>query len=156
MVRTPIWWFISCRPGQYGLPDLSGVFVSAGYNLVGIASAGNGLSNSLHDLAGSNNHPLDPKLGPLANNGTNTPTFDLRAGSLAIDAGDSSLRNLPYNLTIDQRGVTRTFGASVDIGAVEYNGFNNGILQQPAIQPAFVSGRRHIPDSLCRTRGKIL
>lgn len=63
----------------------------------------------------------DPLLGPLAYNGWNrrtTATLALNAGSPAIDAGDNSL--VPAGVTLDQRGSTRVYGGTVDIGAVEY------------------------------------
>lgn len=53
----------------------------------------------------------------LANNGGKTETHRLLADSPAIDAGDPTL--LPANLTADQRGETRIFGNTVDIGAFE-------------------------------------
>ena len=42
---------------------------------------------------GTSADPLDPKLGPLANNGGPTKTHALLAGSPAIDHGDNA--NLP-------------------------------------------------------------
>jgi hypothetical protein len=44
-------------------------------------------------------NPIDPKLGPLVNNGGKTKTHALLAGSKAIDAGD----NIGIPAT-DQRG----------------------------------------------------
>ncbi len=57
----------------------------------------------------------DPLLGPLQNNGGITPTFELLAGSPAIDAGDNA--SCP---TIDQRGLSRPQGSLCDIGAYEF------------------------------------
>lgn len=59
---------------------------------------------------------VDPKLGPLANNGGPTRTMALLSGSPAIDAVASSLCPPPVT---DQRGVTRPQGARCDIGAFE-------------------------------------
>jgi len=65
-------------------------------------------------------NPIDPKLGPLQNNGGKTETHNLLTGSPAIDAGDNSLLN-----PIDQRGLPRKKDgngdgiAVVDIGAFE-------------------------------------
>jgi len=60
---------------------------------------------------------LDPKIGPLQDNGGPTWTHALLPGSPAIDAGDSTLYQVP---TDDQRGVPRPQGVAVDIGAFEY------------------------------------
>lgn len=59
---------------------------------------------------------IDPKLGPLANNGGSTRTHALRTGSVAIDAGSN-----PLNLPFDQRGryFPRVNGPAADIGAFE-------------------------------------
>jgi hypothetical protein len=74
---------------------------------------------------------LNPMLGPLTNNGGSIETMNLLPGSLAIDAGDDSVLNAPDNLTMDQRGAPRKSGAHVDIGALEYNGLINGVVQPP-------------------------
>ncbi|HEY6894219.1 MAG TPA: choice-of-anchor Q domain-containing protein [Rhodanobacteraceae bacterium] len=60
----------------------------------------------------------DPGLQPLAYNGGITATHALVAGSVAIDAG-----NNVAGLSYDQRGhgFPRRFGATVDIGAYEFN-----------------------------------
>jgi len=68
---------------------------------------------------------IDPKLGPLQDNGGKTWTHALLPGSPAIDAGnnlkavDASGNSLLY----DQRGEARIYSTSVDIGAVEWGGF---------------------------------
>ena len=74
-------------------PDVAGAFQSLGGNLIG----------------------MDPKLGPLTDNGGPTSTMALLPGSPAIDAG--SAVGAPAT---DQRGVPRPQGAGVDIGAFEY------------------------------------
>jgi hypothetical protein len=55
---------------------------------------------------------VDPKLGPLADNGGPTQTHLPQAGSPAIDA-------VPFGTPVDQRGVKRPQGTNYDIGAVE-------------------------------------
>src|SRR5207244_2459322 len=72
------------------------------------------------DLVGTPGAPLDPKLGPLGNNGGPTWTMALLPGSPAIDAGDDALLSAPFNLATDQRGLPRKSGAHVDIGAFEF------------------------------------
>ncbi len=62
----------------------------------------------------SNVSHLDPKLGPLQNNGGYTQTMALGAGSAALDAG-----NMPTCAARDQRGVVRPQGGACDMGAYE-------------------------------------
>ncbi len=74
-------------------PNVSGVFVNNGNNVVG----------------GS------PRLAPLANNGGPTMTHALLPGSPAINNGNLA------GVAVDQRGVTRPQGARPDSGAFESN-----------------------------------
>ena len=100
--------------------DLSGSFVSEGYNLVGyndssfdliLVSGGAGT-----DLIPSSGSKINPLLGPLFDNGGPTPTIALLTGSPALDAGDDLVAS---SLVADQRGYARLSGAHVDIGAFE-------------------------------------
>ena len=96
-------------------PDVSGAFVSNGYNLIGKADTGSGFNT--HDSTGSIASPINAQLGALADNGGFTQTMLPQAGSPAIDAGSNAL--IPSGLTIDQRGLARISNGTVDIGAVE-------------------------------------
>jgi predicted outer membrane repeat protein len=81
--------------------DVSGTFASGGHNLIGDGTGGTGFTNGTSgDIVGTSAVPIDPKLGPLANNGGRTKTMALLAGSPAIDHGDNA--GLP---STDQRGV---------------------------------------------------
>ena len=62
----------------------------------------------------------DVQTGSLQNNGGTAASNALLTGSVAIDAGDSSL--LPPSDTTDQRGTgfVRVFGGNVDVGAFEF------------------------------------
>ncbi|HNG60894.1 MAG TPA: choice-of-anchor Q domain-containing protein, partial [Cellvibrionaceae bacterium] len=60
--------------------------------------------------------PLDPRLGPLQNNGGATLTYLLLPSSPARDAGDPGFDGA--GLT-DQRGAARVVNGRVDIGALE-------------------------------------
>jgi hypothetical protein len=103
-------------------PDVSGAFTSQGYNLIGNTNGSSGWGG-IGDQRGSIASPVDPKLGPLQNNGGPTLTMPLRFGSPAVDKGKS------FGLTTDQRGQTRPYvfgtaaipsgGDGSDIGAVE-------------------------------------
>jgi len=97
---------------NHGTPfnDVLGVINSQGTNLVGDPN-GNSGQWDVTDLLGVN-----PSLGSLQyNNGGTTPTYAPLPGSPAIDAGDES-----NTTALDQNGATRVRGATVDIGAVEF------------------------------------
>jgi hypothetical protein len=96
--------------GYRGSPaDLYGVLTSSGYNLIGNTDNGGGFDPT--DLLN-----VDPRLGPLQDNGGPTPTMALLPGSPAIDAGDNT--NAPL---WDQRGAPfrRIVNGTIDIGAFE-------------------------------------
>jgi CSLREA domain-containing protein len=57
---------------------------------------------------------VDPLLGPLQNNGGDTPTMALGVGSPAIDAGNDATC-----ASTDQRGISRPQGSHCDMGAYE-------------------------------------
>lgn len=108
--------------GAAASPDITnsaGGIDSEGNNIIGITGTSTGWEAS--DLLNTN-----PLLGPLANNGGFGMTFLPMAGSPAIDAGQNCVLDLscaganpPLAVTIDQRGVTRPQGKTVDIGSVE-------------------------------------
>jgi len=87
-------------------PDVFGSVATSGFNLVGQTNGSSGWG-LLFDLTGSTASPLNPLLGPLADNGGPTPTMALLAGSPAIDSGKS------FGLTTDQRGLPRPFQTTV-------------------------------------------
>jgi hypothetical protein len=95
-------------------PDVSGSLMSQGHNLIGIGDGGSGYADS--DLVGTSGNPIDPKLGPLQDNGGPTFTMALLPGSPAIDAGDNA--DAP---PFDQRGpgFARIVNGRIDIGAFE-------------------------------------
>ncbi|MBD2531947.1 DUF4347 domain-containing protein [Nostoc flagelliforme FACHB-838] len=98
--------------------DVSGsTFSDLGNNLIGNQTGSTNFTTST--LVGTSASPIDPKLGPLANNGGATLTSTLLAGSPAINAGNNSL--VATNITTDQRGngFNRIFSGTVDIGAYE-------------------------------------
>jgi hypothetical protein len=103
-------------------PDVWGDFNSQGNNLVGDASFSGGFT--LQDLTGTDVLPLDPKLGPLADNGGFTGTHALLAGSPALNAGAldaDGANDTPGDADdvplFDQRGMPRV--GNPDIGAFE-------------------------------------
>ncbi len=101
-------------------PDIDGPVASASHSLIG-NGVPTGLVNGVNgNLVGSTGHTIDPRLGPLQNNGGLTPTLALLPGSPAIDAGDDSVLGPPNRLAADQRGFPRRVGPHVDIGAFEF------------------------------------
>jgi len=115
-------------------PDLKNVlftpptYVSEGHNLIGNAEDVTTFT-ALGDQTGSTASPLDPHLGPLADNGGPTMTHALLTNSTALDAGDNALAEDQTDnpLTTDQRGAQRIADspdadstATIDIGAFEF------------------------------------
>jgi len=106
-------------------PDVNGTVQSGGFNLVGISDGSSGWLVGEAANLGNSSFPIDPKLGPLQNNGGPTLTMALLAGSPAIDKGSSP------GLATDQRGRARAYdiagianasgGDGSDIGAFELN-----------------------------------
>jgi hypothetical protein len=115
--------------------DISGTVASASsFNLIGDDSGLIGLTNGTNgNQIGTSLAPINPQLGPLANNGGPTKTQALLPGSPASDAGDNCVLDnscspaLAAALTTDQRGAgfNRAVDANgdgtttVDIGAYE-------------------------------------
>jgi hypothetical protein len=106
-------------------PDVAvgGGQVTANNSLLG--SADSLILTGSGNQFGTNASPLDPKLGPLQNNGgliqTGVPALTRvpLAGSPLVDAGSNT--QVPFGVTNDQRGTgfARIFGSTVDIGATE-------------------------------------
>ena len=96
-------------------PDVLGLSGSQGHNLIGDGTGATGFGDS--DLVGTAANPIDPRLGPLQDNGGPTPTMALLPGSPAIDAGDNAFSPGTY----DQRGpgFPRIVNGVIDIGAFE-------------------------------------
>ena len=98
--------------------DCSGTVVSEGHNLIG-NNEGCSFTPGPGDQVGSASSPIDPKLGPLADNGGPTPTHALVPSSPAIEGGDTVFpRSGGAGCdAADQRGASRI--GTCDIGAYE-------------------------------------
>ena len=96
-------------------PDLLGE-IGAAFSLIGDGTGAAIINTNGNQVGRVPPHtgPIDPLLGPLANNGGPTRTRALLAGSPAIDAASSD--RCPGK---DQRGVARPQGAACDIGSYE-------------------------------------
>jgi CSLREA domain-containing protein len=94
--------------------DVQGTFNSQGHNLIGQSGCGVGFCFTNEDIVGTFANPIDPMLGPLANNGGPTMTHALLEGSPAIDKGVAV-----EGITTDQRGFARPQGTASDIGSFE-------------------------------------
>jgi hypothetical protein len=86
---------------------------SSGYNIIG-NNADAVINSQPTDQIGTPASPIDPLLGPLANNGGPTLTHALQPGSPAINRGD------PAAPPHDQRGYSRA--GVPDVGAFEFDG----------------------------------
>ena len=101
-------------------PDCAGPLTSSGFNLLG-NNTGCNFINASGDQVGTGANPINPLLGPLADNGGPTQTHALLPNSPAIDAADpAGCADAQGNpLTTDQRGQPRPHGPRCDIGAFE-------------------------------------
>ena len=102
--------------------DVSADTISALGSLIGDHS-GTGLAEALTpddngNLIGSAASPIDPRLGPLQDNGGPTVSHALLPGSPAINNGEPSFQDPPDH---DQRGAlfVRVSGGRIDMGAFE-------------------------------------
>ena len=120
--------------------DVSGSFEDDGNNLIGQSDGSTGFTKST--LVGRVGNSINPSLTPLADNGGPTRTQRLNKDSVAIDAGANN--NLP---AVDQRGLSRVVGATVDIGAVELTEVERFLPTAPEV-PANpeVPGESPVPE----------
>ena len=89
----------------------SSTVTDGGHNLIESAE-GSGNACGLTSAPNNNILGSDPDLGRLAENGGSTLTHKPNSGSVAIDAGSGCSG-------VDQRGATRPWNGTCDIGAVE-------------------------------------
>jgi sugar lactone lactonase YvrE len=101
-----------------GGPDCKGSLSTDGYNLIG-NNGGCTFAATTGDRVGTAGSPLDPKLGPLQDNGGFAPTRALLAGSPALDVIPSGASGCGTTVVDDQRGTPRPQGGRCDIGAYE-------------------------------------
>src|ERR1051325_10831824 len=118
-------------------PNLSGTFISTGYNVIGDLGNAPGpdpnIPATTGDEFGVTNAQLN--LGPLQDNGGPAPTRALLAGSVAIDHGHSS------GSSTDQRGLTRPCDLPTIANAAGGDGSDSGAFE---VQGA-CAGTNHDP-----------
>lgn len=96
-------------------PDVYGTFIDNGNNFIGDTTGSKGFTTST--FLGNASNRLDPQLLPLGNYGGSTQTQLPKPTSPVINAGNN------VTATTDQRGYSRIVGGTVDIGAVEVQGY---------------------------------
>jgi len=90
--------------------------VTATNNVIGSANTGNFTLLVGPNQTGTQASPLNALLTGLGSFGGPTPTHLPRGGSPAVDKGAN-----PAGLAFDQRGQTRVFNSTTDVGAAEVN-----------------------------------
>jgi CSLREA domain-containing protein len=128
--------------------DIFGAVGASAFNLVGDGTGLSGITNNDANgnqvgVTGSNPNPIDPRLGPLQDNGGPTFTHALLSDSPAIDRG------LAPGLApaADQRGVGRSGAA--DVGAFEFTP-----PPPPAPPPPVVQARAIVAALVNKKMGK--
>jgi CSLREA domain-containing protein len=137
-------------------PDLNGNFNSQDFNLLKDVSTASISGVTTHNIIG-----VDPKLGPLFNNGGPTLTHGLLLGSPAIDAGSNANLevdevdmdgdgNITEPVPFDQRGTgfPRVLNGTVDMGAVEGLSLALPPLQLALADPGAVADQLAALDSM--------
>src|SRR5205807_10486496 len=110
-------------------------FSPAAHNPIGRADGSSGM-NGPGAIIGTKASPAPANLSYLNSYYGPIPTCPPASPyGYAVDRGDDSLLNAPFNLLRDQTGRSRQYGYHVDIGAAEY-------IVQCSIQNAFVSNVR--------------
>jgi hypothetical protein len=101
-------------------PDVMAAITTGSGDFIGVSDANlTGLTNGINaNQVGTTANPLNPRLGPLQNNGGPTQTEAPLPGSPVLDAGINTA--LPAGTATDQRGFLRVVNARIDIGAEEF------------------------------------
>jgi hypothetical protein len=131
---APLIWDTIIAGNTFDL--IGGPFNSGGHNFIGKSDGTQNFTNGSNgDQVGTLASPINPQLGPLANNGGPTMTHALLSTSTALDAGDNCVTEVTHcgdarvsQLLTDQRGTQfnrlvdgpdADTTATVDIGAYE-------------------------------------
>jgi CSLREA domain-containing protein len=127
-------------------PDGNGPFnsLSAGFNIIG-NNSGMTYAQAGYDQIGTPASPIDPKLGPLQDNGGPTFTRALLAGSPAIDRGQSQTIGI-FGLDngTDQRGFFRPIDNPTIPNPIPGDGSDIGAFEVQATALANISTRLRV------------
>ena len=119
--------------GNLGSTDASGGWITQGHNIIGRTTSSDFTNGANFDQVGTSGSPLNPQIGPLADNGGPRLTHALLSTSPALDAGDNCVTDAAHcgdehieQVTSDERGFARVVDgpdgdttATIDIGAYE-------------------------------------
>jgi hypothetical protein len=118
--------------GVFVYSDAFGQIHSEGYNLIGIADGTTGDTKPT-DQKGTSAAPLDPRLGPLQDNGGHTSTHELLDGSPALDQAGASFDPFTFGqINFDQRGRSLPVDDPAIPNAVDSNGGDIGAVEHHA------------------------
>ncbi len=133
-------------------PDVSGIFGSGGFNLIGSRDGSMGFEAAT-DQTGTIALPLDPlfDLSGPGNNGGTAITYALRVGSPAIDKG-TSIGLIGFDLMTDQRGANfrRIFDSTAIPNAADGDGTDIGAFELQSKNPPDFDGDNKTDISIFR------
>ena len=109
-------------------PDVEGIFIDQGNNLIGIDQGAQGFNTST--LVGSLSNPIEPGLTALNNRTGSLPSHQLLSNSPAVNGGNNTAAT-----SNDQDGRPRIVDGTVDIGAVESDSLPTSPTSTPTTPP---------------------
>ena len=118
------------------------------HSLIGEGDNLGTVAGDVGNLIGTVASPLDPRLGPLADNGGPTLTHALLSSSPAFDAGSNALA-VDVNgqpLTTDQRGEVRGNGLSTRLGTVDIGAFEEESEANAEVESLIVTTGQDVAD----------
>ncbi len=117
-------------------PDVSGGYASPSFNLVGESDGSSGFVNGVNNnIVGTTAMPVDPLLGPLADNTGPTRTYAVLPNSPALDKGNA------FGATTDQRGFARIYDNPSILNAADGTDIGSFERTAPTAADASLGGR---------------
>lgn len=128
-----------------------------GNNLIGVGEGSRFTNGVGGNIVGTRANPVDPRLGPLTDNGRGLPTYAPQSASPVTNAGNAehliwyqSFERPFFSSAADQRGFTRIFENQIEIGAVEYGG--SAVPTTTTIIGRILNGERGVPRAFVTVR----